>query len=156
MKNVVPAPFPFRTRSCRREYLRRSRALRQAETGALADRLGGEAGREDALSDFGGIPEPVSAIAISTESPSSRVLTVIVPHPDGLRRVHDEIQEHLVQQTRIAFDFRQIGEFCDYSDRRRNTHPLSLIVFSNTLMDVDLRRSLSFTRAKVFRLRMTA
>ena len=45
--------------------------LRQAETGALAERLGGEERLEDPGSTSGAIPTPVSVIASATKSPSS-------------------------------------------------------------------------------------
>jgi hypothetical protein len=44
--------------------------LRQPQTGALADRLGGEERIEDLAEDTGAMPAPVSSTAMATYSPA--------------------------------------------------------------------------------------
>ena len=63
----------------------------------------------------GGIPEPVSAMEISTESPSSRGAHGDRPIPsNSLGGVHDQVQKGLVHQARITLDFGQVSEVRDH------------------------------------------
>ena len=71
----------------------------QPQPGSLADLLGGEERVEDVVADVvAGCPGPSSAMSTSAQSPSARVVIVIVPLvAEDLDRVGEQVGPHLVE-----------------------------------------------------------
>ncbi len=111
----------------------------QSETGADSSVLGGETGIENVWQCLGGDSHP--AVGYSDENPVANLGRLDVDLArilDGLAGVHQDVEEHLVQGTGIAIQFRQIGKVCS------DGHRVSKLVFNqsnripDSVVNIDL------------------
>ena len=147
-----PARLRFRSAACRRVCRpRRLRAMARPWPVPLPTSLVVKNGSKMRERTSTGIPLPVSPIAISTCSSSTRVATRILPLSaraldhvgDRMRGVDDQIEDHLVDLAGVAVHQRQLVEtgfdlgdvfvFVGGDDQRAR----------DRLVDVDLRHLLA-------------
>src|SRR5215467_3828475 len=116
---------------------------RQAQAGSFSSRLGGEPGLEDFGLQAGwnagaGIPDGYmdhSVFLACRDCNSSGAL-------DGLGSVHQDVQEHLVEQLRVALHFGQFAQIGLRNDAAAELGAGELQSVAQVLIEIDLLRLL--------------